>query len=113
MSHPIVSSINEFVLHSSPFKYEQKYSFTSDYSPIRSNEENQLTLKHILKDKITKLKKELRELYSNESDMKKEIKSLKNELLSWISKWKEMKMKKDRYKATKKSMVVMNQRLLE
>ena len=45
--------------------------------------------------------------------MKEEIKSLKNELLSWISKWKEMKMKKDRYKATKKSMIIMNQRLLE
>jgi len=59
------------------------------------------------------LKKELRELYSNESDMKKEIKSLKNELLSWISKWQEMKMKNDRYKATKKSMTIMNQWLLE
>ena len=45
--------------------------------------------------------------------MKEEIKSLKNELLSWISKWKEMKMKKDRYKATKKSMTIMNQWLLE
>ena len=45
--------------------------------------------------------------------MKEEIKSLKNELLSWISKWKEMKMKKDRYKATKKFMTIMNQWLLE
>ena len=45
--------------------------------------------------------------------MKEKIKSLKNELLSWINKWKEMKMKKDRYKATKKSMTIMNQRLLE
>ena len=113
MSHHVVSSINEFVLHSSPFKYEQKYLFTSDYSPIRSNEENQLTLKHILKDKITKLKTELRELYSKELDFKEEIKSLQNELLSWIRKWQEMKMKKDRYKTTKKSMAIMNQQLLE
>ena len=45
--------------------------------------------------------------------MKEEIKSLKNELLSWISKWQEIKMKKDRYKTTKKLMTIMNQQLLE
>ena len=45
--------------------------------------------------------------------MKEEIKSLKNELLSWISKWREMKMKKDRHKATKKSMTIENQWFLE
>ena len=113
MSHLVMSSINEFADQSSPYKSEQKNSFTGDSSPVRSNEENQLTLKHILKDKIIELTIELRELYSKESDMKEEIKSLKNELLLWISKWQEMKMKKDRYKATKKSMTIMNQRLLE
>ena len=109
MIHPVVSSINEFTDQSYPFRSEHKASFISDSSPLRSNEENRLTLKQILKDKITELKTELRELYSKESDMKEEIKSLKNELLSWISKCKEMKMKKDRYKATKKSMEIMNQ----
>ena len=57
MSHPIVSSINEFTDQSSPYKSEQKTSFTGDSSPVRSNEENQLTLRHILKEKIAELKK--------------------------------------------------------
>ena len=113
MSHLVMSSINEFADQSYPYESKQKNSFTGDSSPVRSNEENRLTLKQILKDKITELKTELRELYSKELDMKEEIKSLKNELFLWISKWKEMKMKKDRQKATKKSMTIMNQRLLE
>ena len=38
MSHPIVSLINEFAGHSSPYRYEQKASFTGDSSHVRSNE---------------------------------------------------------------------------
>ena len=52
-------------------------------------------------------------MYSKELDFKEEIKSLQNELLSWIRKWQEMKMKKDRYKATKKYITIMNQRFLK
>ena len=40
MSHPVVSSINEFADQSSPYKSKQKTSFTSDSSRVRSNEEN-------------------------------------------------------------------------
>ena len=46
-SHPVVSSINESANQSSPYKSEQKTSFTGDSSPVRSNEENRLTLKQI------------------------------------------------------------------
>ena len=38
MTHPIVPSINEFADQSSPFRSEQGASFTSDSSPVRSNE---------------------------------------------------------------------------
>ena len=38
MSHPVVSSINEFVDQSSPYRSEQKDSFVGDSSPVRSNE---------------------------------------------------------------------------
>lgn len=104
-----VSSANEFTDHSSPYESGPRPSFAGDSSPARSNEEFQLTLKKILKDKIA----ELKESYSNESNMRDEIKSLNDELLLWISKWKEMKARKDRYKVAKKSMSIVNEQLLE
>ena len=46
-----MSSINEFIDQYSLYEFEQKTSFTGDSSPITSNEENWLTLRHILKEK--------------------------------------------------------------
>ena len=45
--------------------------------------------------------------------MKEEIKTLKGELLLWVNKWQELKLKKDKYKVVKKSLAFTNERLLK
>ena len=45
--------------------------------------------------------------------MDEEIKTLKSELLQWVNQWHDLKLKKDKYKAIKKSLAFANERLLK
>ena len=49
---------------------------------------------------------EVAKLYANTLVKDGEIKTLKEELVNWVSKWENLKQKKDRYKATKRAMIV-------
>ena len=55
----------------------------------------------------------MKESHSNALGMKEKIKTIKGELLLWVNRWKEFKLKKDKYKVVKRSLVVANERLLK
>ena len=63
--------------------------------------------------KITKLKDELKHCQSNAALIEEENRTFREELLNWISRWKEMNIKKNQYKRAKKSIIGTNQHLLE
>ena len=45
--------------------------------------------------------------------MREEIKSMENELLLWVNRWKDLKLRKHKYKSMKRSLVFVNERLLK
>ena len=45
--------------------------------------------------------------------IEEENRTFREELLNWISRWKEMNIKKNQYKTAKKSIIGTNQHLLE
>ena len=79
------------------------------------NEEE--TLQQVLdkayQTKITELKFELKLCQSNAALIEEENRTFREELLGWISRWKEMNNKKNQYKKAKKSIIGTNQLLLE
>ena len=97
----------------SPFIYEQKPSYTGDSSPAQSEKNLQQNFKQVLEDKIYELEKKLRESHSNMLGMEEEIKTLKSELLQWVNRWHDFKLKEYKYKAIKKSMAFANEILLK
>ena len=81
VNNPITSPAKEFANKSSPFRSEQKPSYTGDSSPARSEKNLQQTVKHVLEDKFYQLERKLRESHSNTLGMEEDIKTLKRELL--------------------------------
>ena len=63
--------------------------------------------------KITELKGKLNHCLSNIALLEEENRTFKEELLDWIRRWKEAIAKKDQYKKAKRSILGMNQHLLE
>ena len=45
--------------------------------------------------------------------MEEEIKTLKSELLEWVNRWHDLRLKKDKYKAIKKYLTYANDRILK
>ena len=50
---------------------------------------------------------------SNSIVLKDEVHNLRNELLTWIKQWQDLKEKKDTLKTLKKSQVITNRKLLK
>ena len=67
----------------------------------------------VYETKIIELKDELKQCQSNAALIDEENKTFREELLKWISRWKEMNIKKNQYKKAKRSMIGTNQHLLE
>ena len=62
---------------------------------------------------MSRLEAKANESHSNALGMKEEIKTLKGELLLWVNRWQELKLKKDKYKSLKRSLDVADERLLK
>ena len=79
------------------------------------NEEETLqqVLDRVYETKIIELKNELKQCQVNADLKEEENKTFREELLSWINRWKEVNIKKNQYKKAKKSMICTNQHLLE
>ena len=79
------------------------------------NEEE--TLQQVLdkayRTKIIELKDELKHCQSNAALIEEENRTFREDLLKWISRWKEMNVKKNQYKRANKSIIGTNQHLLE
>ena len=73
----------------------------------------QQVLDRVYETKIAELKNELKVCQANAALKDEENKTFKVELLNWVNRWKDMNMKKNRYKEAKKSMINTNQHLLE
>ena len=72
------------------------------------------TVKSIkLKQQIRQLKGKLEKVELNSIVLKDEVQNLRNELLNWIKRWQNLKEKKDRFRALKKSWVTANRKLLK
>ena len=63
--------------------------------------------------KITELKDELKKCQSKAALIEEENRTFREELLNWISRWKELSTKKNQYKKAKRSIIGTNQHLLE
>ena len=59
------------------------------------------------------MKDELKHCQSNAALIEEENRTFREQLLNWISRWKEMNTKKNQYKKAKRSVIGMNQHLLE
>ena len=59
------------------------------------------------------MKDELKHCQSNAALIEEENRTFREELLNWISRWKEMSTKKNQYKKAKRSIIGTNQHLLE
>lgn len=90
---------------------EYKPSSTKNSSHTRSNKSLQRVLKHDFGSRISRLEIEVEKLWANALIKDKEMKTLKGELVSWVSRWKDMKQKKDKYKKIKRAMLVTLERL--
>ena len=89
-------------------------SSQSDDSFHDQDEETvQQVLDRVYETKITELKKELKECQANAALKDEENKTFRTDLLDWVNRWKDMNLKKNRYKESKKSMIYTNQHLFE
>ena len=59
------------------------------------------------------LKGKLKHCISSTTLLEEENKTFREELLDWIHKWKELNVKKNQYKNTKRSVISTNQHLLD
>ena len=62
----------------------------------------QQVLDRVNETKIIELKNELKECQANAALKDEENKTFREELLNWVNRWKDMKVKKNRYKEAKK-----------
>ena len=87
----------------------------SPNSPQVANKEE--TLQHVLDNayqaKIIELKDKLKHCLSSTTLLEEENRTFREELLDWISRWKEISAKKNQYKKAKRSIISTNQHLLE
>ena len=75
------------------------------------------TLQHVLDNayqaKITKVKDKFKHCLSSTALLEEENRTFREELMDWISRWKEISAKKNQYKKAKRSIIGTNQHLLE
>ena len=86
----------------------------SNSPQVANNEETlQQVLDKTYQNKITELKDEIKHCQSNATLIEEENRTFREELLSWISRWKKVNTKKNQYKRAKRSIIDTNQHLLE
>ena len=66
-----------------------------------------------IKKIITEFKSKIKHCLSSTALLEEENRTFREELLDWISRWKEMSAKKNQYKKGKRSILGTNQHLLE
>ena len=66
-----------------------------------------------LKHQIEQLKGKLKKAESNSIVLKDEVENLRNDLLTWIKHWQDLKEKKDKLKTLKKSWIIANMKFLK
>ena len=85
----------------------------SNSPQVDNNEETlQQVLDKTYQNKITELKDELKHCQSNAALIEEENRTFREELLSWISRWKKVNTK-NQYKREKRSIIDTNQHLLK
>ena len=62
---------------------------------------------------MSRLEAEVKEPRANTLGKQEEIKTLNGELLVWVNRWQELKLKKCKYKVFKRSVVVSNELLIK
>ena len=66
-----------------------------------------------LKEQIEKLKGKLKRSESNSIVLKDEVQNLRSELLTWVKRWQDLKVKKDSLKTMKRSWITTNRKFLK
>ena len=66
-----------------------------------------------LKQQIVQLKKKLEKSKSNSIVLKDEVQNLRSELLAWVNRWQDLKVKKDKLKVVKRSLISANRKFLK
>ena len=66
-----------------------------------------------LRQQIEQLKGKLKRSESNSIVLKDEVQNLRSELLIWIKRWKDLKVKKDRLKTLKICSIIANRNFLK
>ena len=61
-----------------------------------------------LKQQIVRLKNKLEKSESNSIVLKYEVQNLRSELLSWVNRWQDLKVKKVKLKPVKRSLISAN-----
>ena len=89
------------------------YSQYDDSFHDQDEETLQQVLDRVYETKIVELKKELKERQANAALKDEENKTFRAELVDWVNRWKDMNLKKNRYKEAKKSTINTNQHLLK
>ena len=79
------TSLEKFTDGLSPCRSDLNPSFTGNSSPAQSENNLRQNLKHVINDKVSPLETKFKETHSNALGMKKEIKTLKGELLLWVN----------------------------
>ena len=73
----------------------------------------QRALNRIFGSKITQLRAEVKDHQTNALVKEEEIKTLRVELLDWVNRWRELKLRKEKYIAARKSVIITNAQLLK
>ena len=85
----------------------------SSQSDDSFHDQDEETLQQVL-DRVYETKiAELKECQANATLKDEENKMFRADLLDWVNRWKDMNLKKNRYKEAKKSMINTNQHLPE
>ena len=116
MDNPVVSLNNDYNENQSlvlPNDKEIKLGFAlnNDYSSEQTLGNIVKSIK--LKQQIKQIKGKLEKAELNSIVLKDEVQNLRNELLTWIKRWHNLKEKKDRLKTLKKSWITANRKLLK
>ena len=99
----------------SPVQDVNNHDFSQSDDTLRDQDEEtiQQVLDRVYETKIAELKNELKECQADVALKDEENKTFRAELLNCVNRWKNMNLKKNRYKEAKNSMINTKQHLIE
>ena len=99
----------------SPVQDVSNLDFLQSDDTLHDQDEETLqqVLDRVYETKIAELKNELKECQADAALKDEENKTFREELLNWVNRWKNMNLKKNRYKESKNSTINTNQHLIE